>query len=92
MDSPVGIVLEMIAYLLGSGIDGLAEVVKFLGKLVYSLFSVSGSGLSALLISTAILGIAVLLAWKFVIGSLKFILILMAIGVFIIIGVSLLMG
>jgi len=80
MESPIDLILGIISYLIKSSIETLANVLKFLGDLLQSLGFVSGSGLLVFLISVLILSVVLILVWKFVIGSLKIILLLFLAG------------
>lgn len=83
MDSPIGLILGIIKYIIEDAIETLLRVFKFLGDLLQSLGFVSGFGLLAFLISVLILGIVLMLVWKFIIGSLKTILLLFVAGLII---------
>ena len=80
MDSPVSLITGIIAYLIKSGLETLVEVLGFLGKFVHSLLPAGGLGLVPFLMAALVLGIVMILAWKFFVGSVKIIMLLVIAG------------
>ena len=80
MSSPIGLILEIIVFLIGSTLGTLFDVMRLSGELLLSLINVSGFGTMALILSVLILTGVLFFLWKFFIGSLKTIILLFAAG------------
>jgi hypothetical protein len=79
-DSVIGIVAEMVFTILQSAVDAIMSIGGLLARLLGTLGWVSGTGTTGFLVSVAVLGLILFFVGKFVLRSLKTIMILLVIG------------
>ncbi|MEM5812327.1 MAG: hypothetical protein QXN71_01485 [Candidatus Aenigmatarchaeota archaeon] len=88
-DSIIGVIAEMVFYVLNSTADAIVSLFRLFLKLVGIAEIVSSTGALGIFVSAFALGLVLFFLWKFAIKSLKTIIILLVIGALLILAVFL---
>ncbi len=87
MESPIGLILEMLSLVIRNTLSTLISIFELLRELVHSLGFVGDFGALPFIISVIILGGVLFFAGKFFISSLKTIIMLFLAGFLILLAV-----
>ncbi len=81
MDSPLGIILEMIRLIFGNTISTLGGLVNLFGNLAQSMAIISSMGILGFFLAATVLVVVLYFLGKFFLGSWKILLGLFLVGI-----------
>ena len=67
--NPLEIILELMTYIIQTGIEAIVEIVRMMGELFVSLTFIAGLGMPGLIIASIIGGVVLFFVLKFLLRS-----------------------